>query len=95
MGVRKKPRMVSMRMTEKQYQSLEAMIKDIQAETGTRVSKSSLILKLIEYGKPMLKGKYPNAFMEDSRPEVEIKELDIEDDTSPGSEAKGFWSLFR
>jgi hypothetical protein len=61
-GVRimiRKPRMISMRLTEDQYQTIQDMIKFIEVETGTKVTQSSLILKLIEFGRPILQQLYP------------------------------------
>ena len=57
----KKPRMISMRLTEEQFQDLEQMIAYIETETGTKVTKSSLIIKLIEFGKPILQDLYPRS----------------------------------
>jgi hypothetical protein len=56
----KKPRTISIRLTEEQYQTIQEMIKFIEAQTGTKVTQSSLILKLIQFGKPILEQLYPH-----------------------------------
>ena len=54
--------MISMRITDKQFDEIDHIIQIIEKETGTKVTKSSIILKLMEYGYPKLKTKYPEAF---------------------------------
>ncbi|SME90788.1 hypothetical protein [Pseudobacteriovorax antillogorgiicola] len=54
-----KSRMVSMRITEKQFQYLEDVAKRIRRETGFHVTRASIILKLMEYGVPYLDREFP------------------------------------
>ena len=61
-AAKKKPKMISMRVTDRQFEEIDRIIKIIERETGTKVTKSSIILKLMEYGYPRLKEKYPEAF---------------------------------
>ena len=58
MGERK-CRMISMRVTEKQYRYLEAMSRRIKARTGFHITRASIILKLMEYGLPYLENEFP------------------------------------
>ena len=82
MNARKKPKMVSMRMSDDQFQQINYMISTIEAETGTKVTKSSLILKLMEFGYPTLKQKYSEAF----------SDKDVED-SSLNDTKKGLFSF--
>ena len=54
-----KNRMISMRVTEEQFQYLETMAKRIKKNTGFRVTRASIILKLMEYGYPFLDREFP------------------------------------
>ena len=54
-----KGRMVSMRMTERQFQYLEDMSRRIMLETGLRVTRASIMLKLMEFGMPFLDQQFP------------------------------------
>lgn len=54
-----KSRMISMRVTEKQFKYLEDMAQRIKKETGFRVTRASIILKLMEYGLPYLNREFP------------------------------------
>jgi len=58
MGERKS-RMISMRVTEKQYRYLETMSKRIKSRTGFHITRASIILKLMEYGLPYLEEEFP------------------------------------
>jgi hypothetical protein len=55
----KKSRMISMRVTEEQYQYLEEMAQRIRKTTGFRVTRASIVLKLMEYGLPYLEKEFP------------------------------------
>lgn len=55
----KKSRMISMRVTEEQYQYLEEMAQRIRQATGFRVTRASIVLKLMEYGLPGLEKEFP------------------------------------
>lgn len=59
MATRKKNRMLSLRITENQYQYLEEMALRIRKATGFRVTRASIILKLMEYGLPHLEKEFP------------------------------------
>ena len=48
-----------MRMTEEQYAYLEAVAIRIRMATGLRITRASLMLKLMEYGKPFLEKDFP------------------------------------
>jgi len=65
--VRKKNRMISMRITEEQYNYLEEMAKRIRKKTGFKITRVSIILKLMEYGLPFLEKEFPE---EEVREEV-------------------------
>ena len=55
---RKKNRMISMRVTEDQYNYLEEMARRIRMKTGFRITRASIMLKLMEYGKPLLENDF-------------------------------------
>jgi len=78
-----KPKMLSMRMTDDQFYHLEEMIRLIESETGTKVTKSSLVLKLIEFGKPTLEKLYPAAFANRLHADINFG-----DDSEPSVEAE-------
>lgn len=59
MSANKKTRMISMRLTEEQYQYLEEMATRIRSKTGFKITRASIILKLIEYGLPHLEREFP------------------------------------
>lgn len=48
-----------MRVTEKQYRYLEEMARRIRRETGFKITRASIILKLMEYGLPHLEKEFP------------------------------------
>lgn len=60
MANEKKNRMVSLRMTEAQFQYLESMAKKIRRKTGFKITRASIILKLMEYGFPQLDREFPD-----------------------------------
>ncbi|MEZ4742749.1 MAG: hypothetical protein R3B45_09920 [Bdellovibrionota bacterium] len=72
--IKTKPKMLSVRLTKEQFDDLENMIRLIELETGTKVSRSSLVLKLIEFGRSKLESLYPVAFGVDKPIEVEFME---------------------
>ncbi len=51
---RVKNRMISMRLTEEQYQKFMSIISDIRSSYGFSITRTSLILKMLEYGLPEL-----------------------------------------
>ena len=53
--------MISMRVTEEQYAYLEEVASRIRSKTGFRITRASIILKLMEYGKPFLEKDFPEA----------------------------------
>lgn len=55
----KKTRMISMRITEEQYNYLEAMAARIRRYTGFKITRASIILKMMEYGMPGLEKEFP------------------------------------
>ena len=79
-----KPRMISVRLTEEQYQAIQETIKFIELETGTRVTMSSLVLKLLAFGKPILEQLYPRPQKHQSVP--------INESNSP---KKALFGIFR
>ena len=54
-----KTRMLSVRVTEAQYQYLETIRERIKKRSGFRVTRASIILKLIENGVPKLNEEIP------------------------------------
>lgn len=55
----KKSRMVSMRITERQYQYISEFARKIKQETGFRITRASIMIKLMEYGLPHLEQEFP------------------------------------
>ena len=51
---RVKNRMISMRLTEAQYQKFINIISEIRLNYGFAITRTSLILKMLEYGLPEL-----------------------------------------
>ena len=54
-----KNRMISMRITETQYQYLDKMAKRIKERTGFHITRASIILKMMEHGLPYLEAEFP------------------------------------
>lgn len=54
-----KSRMISMRMTEAQYRCLDELSKRITKQTGFRITRASIMLKLMEFGLPLLEKSFP------------------------------------
>lgn len=55
----KKSRMISMRITEEQFAYLADFQTRIREQSGFRITRASIILKLMEYGKPQLEQSFP------------------------------------
>lgn len=51
--------MISMRITEKQYNYLNEMAARIRAASGFKITRASIILKMMEYGLPYLEQEFP------------------------------------
>lgn len=54
-----KNKMISMRVTEDQFNYLNEMAERIRAKTGFRITRASIILKLMEHGYPYLQKEFP------------------------------------
>jgi hypothetical protein len=67
-------------MTEGQHNHLVDMINIIEKETGTKVTKSSLVLRLIEFGQPSLEKLYPKAFLLEQEAEIEFIDDNVGND---------------
>lgn len=55
----KKSKMISMRITAEQFDYLEEMALRIRKQTGFRVTRASIVLKLMERGLPFLEKEFP------------------------------------
>lgn len=67
MGQAKKTRMISLRITEDQYQYLESMAKRIRGRTGFKITRASIVLKLMEFGLPYLEKEFPEHETEENK----------------------------
>jgi hypothetical protein len=47
-----------MRMTETQYQHIQEIARAIREQTGFRITRASIMLKLMEYGLPFLQQEF-------------------------------------
>lgn len=56
---RKKNKMISIRVTEDQYDYLDKMARRIKDKTGFRVTRASIILRLMQFGAPFLNREFP------------------------------------
>jgi phenylalanine-4-hydroxylase len=56
---RKKTKMISLRVTEDQFEYLDQMAKRIKQRTGFRVTRASIILRLMQFGAPFLNREFP------------------------------------
>ena len=54
----RKSRMVSMRITETQYQHIQHIARSIRETTGFKITRASIIMKLMEYGLPFLQEEF-------------------------------------
>jgi hypothetical protein len=54
-----KSKMISMRITEEQFSSLNDLAARIKEKTGFRITRASIIMKLMEYGYPALEKDFP------------------------------------
>ena len=64
--VRRKTRMVSLRLTEDQYQMLEQMVQRIRKRSGFKVTRASLMQRLMHMGLPVLEKEFPKSQTEAS-----------------------------
>lgn len=55
----KKQRLISLRLTEDQFQYLEKMARRIQSQSGMKATRTSIVMKLMEYGLPALQRDFP------------------------------------
>lgn len=51
--------MITMRVTEEQWGYLNDMAERIRVKTGFKITRASIILKLMEYGYPYLQKEFP------------------------------------
>lgn len=51
--------MISLRVTEDQFEYLDQMAKRIKQRTGFRVTRASIILRLMQFGAPFLNREFP------------------------------------
>jgi hypothetical protein len=58
--VRRKSRMVSLRITEEQFQALDVIGQRLRQTTGFHITRASIILKLMEFGLPALEEVFPD-----------------------------------
>lgn len=61
MSKEQKTRMLSIRVTETQYRCLEELSRRITRKTGFRITRSSIVLKLMEFGLPLLEKAFPES----------------------------------
>lgn len=59
MTAKRKSKMISMRVTEEQYRYLDDMAARIKRRTGFRITRASIIMKMMEYGLPFLEKEFP------------------------------------
>lgn len=57
----RKTRMISMRITDRQFHFIDDMAKRIKSRTGFRITRASIMLKLMEYGLPLLEKEFPES----------------------------------
>jgi hypothetical protein len=62
MSTRKKVKLISMRLTADQFRYLEDMIARVKILTGMRVTRTSVILRLLEYGLPAIEREFPKTY---------------------------------
>ncbi len=58
----KKNKMLSIRLTEEQFQYLDRMVARVKDHTGTQVTRSSIVIKMLEYGLPTIERDFPELF---------------------------------
>ncbi len=56
--------MLSLRVTEAQFEYLEEMAKRIRKSTGFKITRASIVLKLMELGLPHLEKEFPKDLLE-------------------------------
>lgn len=59
MSSKRKSKMLSLRVTEAQFNYLEEMAKRIKNDTGFKITRASIVLKLMELGLPALEKEFP------------------------------------
>ena len=59
MSKEKKSKMISMRMTQRQFDSLDHLAIRLKTATGVSITRASIIMKLMEYGLPKLEEQIP------------------------------------
>jgi hypothetical protein len=50
--------MLSIRLTEEQFACLDHLVARVKKETGTTVTRSSIVLKMLEYGLPNIESRF-------------------------------------
>ena len=55
----KKTRMVCMRLTEEQFSMIDDFAKRIYETTGFRITRASIMQKLMHYGLPAMEKEFP------------------------------------
>lgn len=55
----KKTHMLSLRVTQKQWDYLEEIAERIKQSTGFRITRASIVIKMMEYGLPYLEKEFP------------------------------------
>lgn len=55
----KKTHMVSLRVTQKQWDYLEEIADRIKQSTGFHITRASIIIKMMEYGLPYIEREFP------------------------------------
>jgi|SaaInlStandDraft_2_1057019.scaffolds.fasta_scaffold924129_1 hypothetical protein len=58
----KKSKMLSIRLTEEQFTYLDRMVGRVKEHTGTQVTRSSIVIKMLEYGLPNFEKDFPELF---------------------------------
>ncbi len=56
----RKKKMLSLRISERQFEYLDEMAKRIKDKTGFHITRASIVLKLMEYGYPSLEQEFPD-----------------------------------
>lgn len=56
----RKKKMLSLRVSERQFQYLDDIAKRIKAKTGFHITRASIVLKLMELGHPFLEQEFPD-----------------------------------
>lgn len=59
MGSKPKTKMLSLRVTEEQFGYLEDMAQRIRKATGFKITRASIVIKLMQLGLPALEKEFP------------------------------------